>query len=57
MAKKRTLVPFYGKINQSLDERARRLTAAGDHEGAKALFKQSRTLHVLRRVRAVEKWL
>ena len=48
MAKKRTLLPYYGKINQRLDERAKRLTAAGDHEGAKALFEQSKKIHKLR---------
>jgi hypothetical protein len=36
MAKKRTLLPFYGKASQSFDQLAARLVKVGDLKGAKA---------------------
>jgi len=41
MAKKRTLKPFYGKINQRLEARASMLAKMGQHEEAKQLFEAS----------------
>lgn len=52
MAKKRTFVPFYGKINQRLEQCAKMLTAAGGKENmetAVALRKQSEKILALRR--------
>lgn len=44
MAKKRTVKPYYGKINQRLEQRARNLMAAGDREGANEYFKLSESI-------------
>lgn len=44
MPKKRTVVPYYGKINQRLEQRAKVLTEIGTEENIKkatALRKQS----------------
>lgn len=38
---KRTVVPFYGKINRRLDEMATRLSRAGRHEQAKEVRAKS----------------
>lgn len=40
MAKKRTLVPFYGKDNQALETAAKAAFKAGDINGALALTDQ-----------------
>ncbi len=49
MPKKRTVVPFYGKINQSLEEQAKVMTRRGLHKEATALFEESRKIHKLRK--------
>lgn len=41
MAKKRTLVPYYGKINQSLESLGCKLLAAGHREAANEAFQES----------------
>lgn len=54
MAKKRTLVPFYGKINQRLEQKAKALahgpaeTLKARTEKANALFAQSDKIIAMR---------
>lgn len=44
MAKKRTLVPYYGKDNQFLEQAATRSAASGDTDTAKAMMDKSKAL-------------
>lgn len=53
MAKKRTLVPFYGKVNQAMEQRAAMLARAGDQEGATAIFTKERQMRAAKRAAAL----
>jgi hypothetical protein len=54
MAKKRTLVPFYGKINKRLDERGNLFMRLRQPEAAQKCFEASRDILKLRRARGVK---
>ena len=47
--KKRTAIPFYGKMNQRLEKLASDRLKAGDAEGAKFYFERSREVYNKRR--------
>lgn len=55
MAKKRTLVPFYGKANQRLEAMAAAAAKAGDTQEADGLLMVSKALVLARRNRAQPK--
>lgn len=52
MAKKRTLVPFYGKPSQRADQIGTRLMRAGKLEEAKEYFDKSKALRAARKDKA-----
>lgn len=49
MAKKRTLVPYYGKKNQRLEQAGTELLKKGQIDGATELFAKSKVVYNARR--------
>jgi hypothetical protein len=52
MAKKRTLLPFYGKASQAWDQAAHKLFKAGDREGATMAGLNAREIRAKRKAQA-----
>ena len=49
MAKRRILKPFYGKLNQRLEQTGRQLARQGQHEAAKEMFDRSDKILTIRK--------
>lgn len=55
MAKKRTLVPYYGKGNQALEAGAKAAMTAGDFDSAIALADRSSKLYKKRKATSLKR--
>lgn len=52
MPKKRALIPFYGKLNQRLEQTGQALLKAGQPEAAEKMFVRSKEVYAKRKGKA-----